>query len=43
MAVISDGNAPFLIFFLVGLCIFVAVALFLPHEDMSEYDDLDEE
>jgi len=43
LAVVSDGNAPFLIFFLVGLCIFVAVALFLPHEDMSEYDDLDEE
>lgn len=43
MAVVSDVSAPFLIFFLVGLCIFVAVALFLPYEDMSEYDDLDEE
>jgi hypothetical protein len=43
LTVASGGNAPFLIFFLVGLCIFVVVALFLPYEDMSEYDDLDEE
>ena len=43
MAVVSSGDAPFLIFFLIGLGIFVAVSLFLPHEDMSEYDDLDED
>lgn len=43
LAAISNGNATFLIFFLIGLGIFVAVSIFLPYEDMSEYEELDED